>query len=56
MKINKLIYPLEPRIMFDGAAAVDVIDNVDDILQIKKSKQLTVLSLLNKLKKPPCLL
>ena len=36
MKINKLIYPLEPRVMLDGAAAVDVIDNVDDILQIKK--------------------
>ena len=38
MKINKLIYPLEPRIMLDGAAAVDVIDNVDDILQIKKTQ------------------
>ncbi|MDC3143526.1 Ig-like domain-containing protein [Pelagibacteraceae bacterium] len=38
MKINKLIYPLEPRIMLDGAAAVDVIDNVDDILQSKKTQ------------------
>ena len=38
MKINKLIYPLEARVMLDGAAAIDVIDNVDDILQIKKNQ------------------
>ena len=38
MKINKLIYPLEARVMLDGAAAIDVIDNVDDILQIKKTQ------------------
>ena len=43
MKINKLIYPLEPRIMLDGAAAVDVIDNVDDILQIKKNQTIDYL-------------